>query len=551
MHKLKSSLFLVLIILILGISLRVWKLSEFPIHLSHDEVSQAYDAISLVETGKDIYGNFLPTIFPSVGDFKSPFYTYAASLVYFLIGDHEWMIRVPGVIFGILIIPAVFWFTYKLTKEPKIALFASFFTAISPSEIFFSRKSFENGAGVFFLLVSLSALCTYLEKQKKQRWLYLTAVLSALGMYTYFSHAIIIPLMIATFILIFRKKFTQELKKYLPVLSLWILLVIPLIIIILTNPGSRYRSQTVFITQDSTLGKELNYITSENSFIAQFLHLKTVGDFSFNRYFGQFDPVYLFGNGLDLTNQGPVNTGPLLLFQLPLLFIAVSYLIKRVDFTNSGKLLVFAVALGVLPSGLTFEPHSPHRMIIVFTLLNIITGIGAYSLWQRINVLRTPIKVTLIFVLVTALTVNVISFLHIYFVNFPYEKSQYIQYPFKQVAQFAWSQYNVFDTIVFDPLFGEVAPFIGTGAHYYLGYFGNYPPSKFQEQYRIGKKEREDIFDKFSIRKIDWREDQNLKNTLIIGSPWSLPIDTIDKSKIIKTFYFYNNVVAFYAIRLE
>jgi len=159
--------------------------------------------------------------------------------------------------------------------------------------------------------------------------------------------------------------------------------------------------------------------------------------------------------------------------------------------------------------------------------------------------------VTLIFVLVTALTVNVVSFLHIYFVNFPYEKSQYIQYPFKQVAQFAWSQYNVFDTIVFDPLFGEVAPFIGTGAHYYLGYFGNYPPSKFQEQYRIGKKEREDIFDKFSIRKIDWREDQNLKNTLIIGSPWSLPIDTIDKSKIIKTFYFYNNVVAFYAIRLE
>lgn len=551
MHKLRSSKFLFLIILILGIFLRIWKLPEFPLPLSHDEVSQVYDAISIAQTGKDIYGNFLPTIFPSVGDFKSPFYTYVTALVYLLIGNHEWMIRVPGVIFGILIIPTVFWFTFKLTREPKIALFASFFTAISPSEIFFSRKSFENGAGIFFLLVSLSALCTYLEKQKQQRWLYLAAALSALGMYTYFSHAVIIPLMIATFILIFRKRFTQGFKEYLPPVFLWILFIIPLVIIITTNPGSRYRSQTVFITQDITLGRELKYTESENPFISLFLHFKTIGDFSFNRYLSQFDPVYLFSNGLDLTNQGPINSGPLLLFQLPLLLIAVFYLIKRVDFTNSAKLLIFLMILGALPSGLTFEPHSPHRMIIVFTILNIITGIGAYFLSIRIKRLRKAFKATSIFILITILVINIVSFLHIYFVNYPYEKSQYVQYPFKQVAQFAWSQYGNFDSIVFDPLFGKDVPFVGTGAHYYLAYFGNYPPSKFQKQYKIGEKTREFLFDKFSIRKIDWGQDRNLKNTLIIGSPWSLPVSSIDKSKIIKTFYFYDNMVAFYAIGLE
>lgn len=551
MYKLKNNKPLIfIIILLIGIFFRLWKLPQYPVQLSHDEVSQAYDAISIAQTGRDVYGNFLPTIFPSVGDFKAPFYTYATALVYFLIGNHEWMIRVPGVIFGILIIPAVFWFTLKLTQKPGIALFASFFTAISPSEIFFSRKSFENGAGIFFLLVSLSCLLTHLEKQKQQRWLYSAAFLSALGMYTYFSHAVIIPLMIVAFVLIFRKKFTRGFKKYLPVLSLWILFITPLVIIILTNPGSRYRSQTVFITQDSALGRQLNYITSENSFIAQFLHQKTVGDFSFNRYLEQFDPVYLFGSGLDLTSQGPVNMGPLLLFQLPLLLIAVFYLIQRADFTDAGKLLVFLVVIGVLPSGLTFEPHSPHRMIIVFTILNIITGIGAYLLWQKIKNFRIPIKMTLIVVLITILTINVVSFLHIYFVNYSYEKSQYIQYPFKQVAQFAWSQYKNFDLIVFDPLFGEVTPFIGTGAHYYLGYFGNYPPSKFQQQYRIGNKEREVIFDKFSVRKINWGQDQNLKNTLIIGSLWSLPIQSIDKSKILKIFYFYNGQPAFYAVKL-
>lgn len=551
MYKLKNNKLLIfIIILLIGIFFRLWKLPQYPVHLSHDEVSQAYDAISIAQTGRDIYGNFLPTIFPSVNDFKSPFYTYATSLVYFIIGNYEWMIRVVGVFFGIGIIPAVFWFTLKLTKQVNIALFASLFTAISPSEIFFSRKSFENGAGIFFLLVSLSCLLTYLEKQKQQRWLYSAVFLSVLGMYTYFSHAVIIPLMLATFILIFRKSFIQGLKKYSPPFLLWILLIIPLIIVIMTNPGSRYRSQTVFIIQDSTLERQLNYAESENSLLSQLLHFKTIGDFSFNRYLQQFDPVYLFGNGLDLTNQGPVNMGPLLLFQLPLLLIAAFYLIRRADFTNVSKLLIFLVALGGLPSGLTFEPHSPHRMVIVFTLLNIITGIGAFSLWQKINSLKVIHKIILIFTLMVLLILNLVYFLHIYFVNYPYEKSQYIHYPFKQVAQFAWSQYDNFDQIIFDPLYGESAPVIGTAAHYYLAYFGNYPPAKFQDEYRLGTKEREVIFDKFSIRKIDWRDDQYLNNVLIIGSPWSLPIQSIDKNKIIKTFYFYDGKIAFYAVKL-
>lgn len=137
-----------------------------------------------------------------------------------------------------------------------------------------------------------------------------------------------------------------------------------------------------------------------------------------------------------------------------------------------------------------------------------------------------------------------------YFVNFPFEKSQYLNYPFKQVAQFAWSQYDNFDQIIFDPQFGEVAPVIGSATHYYFAYYGNYSPAKFQKEYKIGQKPREILFDKFSIRKLDFGEDQFLKRTLIIASLWSLPVSSIDKNKIIHTFYFYNKTPAFYAIKL-
>lgn len=138
-----------------------------------------------------------------------------------------------------------------------------------------------------------------------------------------------------------------------------------------------------------------------------------------------------------------------------------------------------------------------------------------------------------------------------YFVNFPFEKSQYIQYPFKQVAMHAWSQYQNFDNIIFDPQFGDIEPQIGVGVHYYFAYYGRVPPAKFQKEYRVGNKPREIIFDKFSIREVYWPTDRNLKNTLVIASPWSVPENDIeDKSKIIKKFYFYNGKLAFYAIKL-
>lgn len=550
MYKLTKTALSLILIVIFSISLRVWKLPEYPIQLNHDEVSQVYDAISIAQTGKDIYGNFLPTIFPSVNDFKSPFYTYATVLVYLLIGNHEWLIRVVGVIFGILLIPAVFYFTLKLTKQPKMALFSSLFAAISPAEIFFSRKSFENGAGIFFLIVAASFIMKYLENQQKVRWLYLSVIFSGLGMYTYFSHVIIIPLMTAVFVLLFRKEIKFRYNKFLPAIFLWVIIIIPILLIIWTNPGARFRSQSVFVSQDRDLGELVGITNYRNPITSGVWRLKATVDFSFNRYIEQFDPIFLFGNGLDLTNQGPLNSGPLLFMQLPFILMGIFYLSLRSDLHKSGKLLALWIALGTLPSGLTFEPHSPHRMIIVFTLFNIISGVGAFFIWQKIKGFSGGFRLTSILILTITLMVNLLFFLHIYFVNYPYEKSQYIQYPFKQVAQFAWSQYDNFDQIVFDPLFGEQAPFIGTAAHYYLAYFGNYPPSKFQKQYKIGSKEREVIFDKFSIRKIDWRIDQDSKRTLFIGSSWSLPIDSIDKNKIIHTFYFYNHQPAFYAIQL-
>ena len=539
---------ILLIIFLMGAFLRFYKLTSYPIQLNPDEVTQLYDAISIAQTGKDIYGHFLPFMFTSVGDFKPPFYTYITSLFYFVLGWSELIVRLPGAIFSFLIIPASYFFVLKFLKNKVVAQFTAFFTAIAPFEIYFSRKSFENGAGIFLILMGF--LCFFKFFANKQvKWLYCSSILFAAGMYTYFSHAIIIPLLIAAFIFIYRYHFSGKLRQYLLPLLFFLTLVLPLIFMIITNPDVRYRSQTVFVGQDRALGSLLEigkYGNSLNSFLLQG-NIASV--YILDKYLKQFDPIYLFANGLDLTNQGLLGSGPLLLIQLPFLILGIIYFIKNEDLKKEKKFMVVWILLGMIPSALTFENHSPHRVVMVFTMLNIVCAAGFYLFLKKFRNYKKyfPYFLTAIFI---AFVLNLAYFLHVFFINYRFEKSAYLQYPFKQIALFAWSQYSDFDSIVFDPQFGDINPMIGVGSHYYLGYYGHVPPTQFQREFHAGSNAREVIFNKFSIRKVYWPTDRDKKNTLFIVSVWSVPLEDVDPGSIIKKFYFYNGKLAFYAVKL-
>lgn len=547
----KKDLLMLLFIILVGGFVRFYQITRYPVQLNHDEISQLYDAISVAKTGKDIYGNFLPIVFESTHDFKSPFYTYATAISYLFTGHREITVKIPGALFGTLIIFAVYWFALSIFKNRILATVAAAICAMSPFEIFFARKSFENVAGIFFLLMGFSSLLTYVEKNKK-RWGFFAVAFFAAAMYTYFSHAILIPIMFATSLLIFRKFFLNHLKGTAVIVSIWVILILPLVIIILTNPATRYRGQAVFITQDLELGKLINY-AKENGQVSELLKLKIIFYYSFNRTLKQLDPIYLFANGLDFTNQGPVNMGLFYFVSLPFLVWGTAKFLKsRIpDFLNNKLLILSVVLIGILPSGLTFEPTSPHRSIVVFTILDILTALGVYEFIRYINVTKKVTRIPLFSFGVILTFWNILYFTQMYTTNYPYEKSQNIHYPFKQVSEYIWSQHPKYDQIVFDPVYGEVAPVRGVAAHYYLGYYGNYPPADFQRDYLQDAKLGVEKLDKISIRDIDWRKDDKLKNTLLIGSPWNLPITSIDKNRVIKIFYYYNKQPAFYAVSLN
>jgi len=503
--------------------LRFYKLAQYPVHLGHDEVSQLYDAISISQTGKDIYGEPYPFIFKSVNDYKPPFYTYATVVAYKIFGWQEVTIRITGALFGTLIISGVYLFANEFLKSKGIALIAAFLTAISPFEIFYSRKSFENQAGIFLMLLGF-----FLLKRKR---VFLGALLLALSSYVYFAQAVLVPIFLLTYIVFFWK----DAKKYLfKALIVFLIVSAPLYYMIYTDPDASNRTKAVFITQDQTVGS------------ISMVKLITVAS---ERYIKQFNPKYLFLDGLDMTN-GKRDIGPLFPVVAPFLLIGAYLLFKDLP-AQAGKknrgnaLFVFAwIIIAMIPSGLTFEDYSPHRAIAAFTMLNVVSAVGVYWFYKRFG------KVTLILVLIL-LTLNLGYFIKRYAVNYAIERSEALHYPFREVALYAWENYDKYDAIYFDPKFGEYAPWIGTGTQYYLAFYGHYPPDKMQKEYREGDQlVRETKFGKFSIRAVFWPGDQNLKKTLIIASPWSLPIDISKQADIIKTFYFKTTAPAFYAIGL-
>lgn len=529
MRKIISSKYFLLAIIVLsGAFLRFFKLSEFPVQLNHDEISQIYDVKSIVQTGKDIYGKFLPLAFYSTGDYKPGHYIYISTLPYLFFGNQEITIRIAAAIFGVLTIVAVFLFVYRLTKDRIPAFFSAGLVAISPSAIFYSRKSFESVIGESLIFFGATFLLLSLEKTYSKRWGFLGMLFLGSAMYVYTSYIVVVPLIILLLIIVFWPKMKPRL-----VLFFLTFFIIPLIILSLAHPEIRFRAASVFVTQDVNLGRLITL--GENP-------AKAFVDHVFTRYLVQFNPIYLLANGLDLTNQGIVGMGPLLLWQLPFLLLGVTFLIKKESFSNAKKMIFGLTLIAMIPSAITFEAHSPHRAMLAFTALNIISAFGVYWL------IRLKLNRLILILLSGLLFLNFAYFVRMYTVSYPYEKSQYLQFPFKQVAQFAWQQYDSFKQIIIDSKFGETSPMIGVATHYYLVFYGNYPPDKLQKELKLDSAKGEISFDKFSIRPVFWPSDKNLKNTLIFASSWSLPMDSLDKDKIIKTFYFYDHTPAFYAV---
>lgn len=151
---------IIIFIIILGFLLRIWQIDKVPPSLSNDEISIAYDAYSIANTGKDSSGIFLPLSFKSHGTYKAPLYAYTSLPFIKIFGNNELSVRLPSVIFGTLTILFLYLLVKKAADSEPLALISAFLLAITPWHVYTSRIALESNLALFFVVLGVY---TYIE----------------------------------------------------------------------------------------------------------------------------------------------------------------------------------------------------------------------------------------------------------------------------------------------------------------------------------------------------------------------------------------------------
>ena len=163
----KKYLTLVLLILIslLSVTLFLYKMNVSPPALNADEATNAYDAYSILKTGKDQYGNFLPLRLKSFGDYKLPLLTYLAIPFIKIFGLTETGIRMVNFPFVFFFPIVIFLLTQELFNKKNVSLLAAFFSAFAPGLQLLGRQAQEGYMTAFLLTLSFYLFLKLLKKQ--------------------------------------------------------------------------------------------------------------------------------------------------------------------------------------------------------------------------------------------------------------------------------------------------------------------------------------------------------------------------------------------------
>jgi len=515
----KVTYILLFLILILAGILRFTNLAGLPPSLEWDEVATGYDANSILKTGKDQYGNFLPLTFRSLDDYKPPLYTYLTAISIWIWGWNDFAVRFTGAFLGTLAVLTTYGMMYMLFNKKSLAILSAFFLSISPWHILFSRLALETNSTIFFTTAGIWAFIVGLKKGK---FLLLSAILFGLNLYLYHNARIFTPLLGLFLLIVYRKELIQQ-KKYfifsIIILSIFIIRLIPIMFSI--EGQMRYQGTSIFSSAKSIEIAKLenvykSWITDDNlvndNISAKLFHSPKIlyAKLIFHQYLSHFDPTFWLFTA-DNPRHHVTEGGLLYYLDLPLMLIGLYFLLKLKNIRLSALIIIW-ILLVPIPASVTRDaPHSLRTAIFLPTF-QILIAFGIIGLIDLLKS-RKIVKTIFIIFLICGYGYNFLFFTHQYFVHYAKDTSSEWQYGRQEAALFADSIKQKYDRIL-------VSQKIDQGHMFFL-YYLKYDPVKYQKDGGTlsgGWAEEGNKFDKYEFRNFDYEKTKNGK-TLFIGSP--------------------------------
>lgn len=494
MQKLFKNFKILFLIIVLGAILRFSYITYNPPSLNWDEISYGYNAYSILETGKDQWGQGFPIFnFRAYGDYPTTLNLYLIIPFIALFGLGEFAIRFPHALFGTLTIVSVYFFTLGVTGSKKTGLVAAFLCAVTPWYLFPSRFAIQSNLSVFFLI---TAGAFFVNRTKSKHFLLLAFVSLVLTLFSYHTTRIFSPLLLLAVLYIYRK---QVINKWVVVLSA---LFLTLSFVILLNPAARARSSVLFLVdqgainriiesrQKSKLPPEVNRLIHNRPtyFIKQFA----------TNYFSYFSPKFLFFEGGTQYQFSLPNHGLLYPINVIFFYLGVIHLIVRYSTSNNYKMVLAWLLLSPVPASLTNESFAVVRASTMLPMPELLVGIGFYWFIEKFSKFYKSI---LIFLYIISVVVSAKYYLTDYFTYYRLNYSWSWQYGYKEIVAYAKDSYAIYDKIIVTKKYGE--------PHEFFLFFWSWDPNKYlTDSEKITFKKSNwwwiDRFDKFYFMN-DWQ----------------------------------------------
>lgn len=220
--NLKNSKILIFLITILGAILRIYKISERSIWLD--------EAITAQVSQSGIVGIILNRAQTGI---HPPFYFI---LMYFwtkIWGDSEIALRSLSLIFGVLSIPLLYKFVNKI-YDRTTAIISSLLFSLSPFLIYFSQEARMYPLFTFLALLSLNYVYNLVNREFSRKNLVKVLIVNSILLYTHFFSSLLI-LAENVFVFITQRKSFKNIKKWIIIQFIILLIFSPWIYVILTR----------------------------------------------------------------------------------------------------------------------------------------------------------------------------------------------------------------------------------------------------------------------------------------------------------------------------
>ncbi len=492
--KIVSKHWILIVILLIASFLRLYKLSTVPVSLFGDELDAGYQAYSILKTGKDYYGNFMPIHFRSLAEWRTPLYLYSAVPTVAAFGITPLGVRLPAAIFGILGVLAMYLFVRQVRlyskleiRNSSLEIIAGFLLAISPWHIQYSRAGFEVTLLLFLLLLGLYF---FFRSFHNSKFIIHSSICFALTPWVYSTAKLFTPLLLLFLLLVWWKEIFKLSKKYLA-FSFLALVIVGAPIALSTffgGGGQRFGYISVFtnpVTETEVGTARLNDARMRGelgeglhpTLLDRVIHNKYTfwGKNILDNYFRAFSTDFLFVKG-DINLRHSIGIGEFYKIEALALIIGLALFFVGFKDKKVKILMAFWILAGAIPAAITRDggQHATRLILVLPPLIFLI----AYGV---LNILKMfPLKFWK-FVILGLFGIWILEFgnyLHAYYVHYPWESERWWHSGFGESIQLIKSIDKDYDQVIIST--ANEPPWV-----FFAGWY-EYPPDKWQKEFPIG-----------------------------------------------------------------